>query len=134
MRTGIDLPEALHEHQQRSANKSKRVARILLNARDPARYRLPTVRRFSILPSRPSSTLRRTFQPFLIRGSFFLKGQPRVWGALSTDCPRVILRTFRHTRYTDPGRFSILLSSQPAFLSLLSFSLLRFSVSPHPAA
>ena len=47
---------------------------------------------------------RPTFLSFLIR-DFFLKNRRTVctWGGPGFRlCPRVILRTFRHTRYTDP--------------------------------
>lgn len=52
-----------------------------------------------------------------------------MWGALSTDCPRVILRTFKHTRYTDPFALYPTLPSVYSMLFLFLFSSFLFSVS-----
>lgn len=115
-RAGIDLSEALHEHQQRSRNKSKRVE-------DPPKRARPLPNIDSFLP--PRSYLA---EPFCLFWSltFFLKNRRCMWGALSRPCPRVILPTFRHTRYTPPPLFLYpsLLDSL-SFLRSLSFSFLR---------
>lgn len=104
-RAGIDLFEALHEHQQRSRNK---------RVEDP--------------PKRPPDTdslfyrrvPRRTFLSFLIR-DFFLKNRRYTWGGPGfRPCPRVILRTFRHTRYTDPFSYPSLFNTP--FFPLSPFS------------